>query len=562
LTATHEDPAASPAESTWRDRTPALVLALILLVAAGLRLWSINHGLPYAYNLDERAHFVPHAVAMTGGDLNPGYFINPPALTYLLAAWLSVIHLGGVEQWFADDPGAVILWSRVIAVGFGVGAVAATYGAGREWFDRRAGLVAAAIMAVAFLPVFYSRLALNDGPGVLPCALALWASAIVLRTGSTKALLAGGACVGLAASLKYSDGAIVIALVAAALLSPALSFKQAFKGLVLAGLIAIAAVIVTNPYLFVDWSTFTHDLDRQRKFAAGSALLGQPERNGWVYYVRSSGWALGIVPGLLAVAGGVLLLVKGKRREALVLGSLIVLYFLYMGSQNRFYARWMLPLYPALAILAAYAIAQIKQRVIFGVVVALALIPSAYTTIRNTIVLGREDTRSQTRDWLVRNVPQGSKVVFEPVAPFEWYGVTAGGGPKADPARQWDRYARSSADIEKLAQEYRGARYTASFQNYQRTLWPGMLDVYRREGYCWIVTGSTQYGRAYTEPHRVPQALRYYRALREQADVAYRASPVSGTMPRYQVDKSFNYVDGAYERPGPEMIVYKLRDCT
>ena len=114
-----------------------------------------------------------------------------------------------------------------------------------------------------------------------------------------------------------------------------------------------------------------------------------------------------------------------------------------------------------------------------------------------------------------------------------------------------------------LAREYRGARYPASFQNYQRTLWPGMLDVYRREGYCWVVTGSTQYGRARTEPHRVPQALRYYRALREQADVAFRASPVGdGTLPRYQVDKSFNYVDGAYERPGPEMIVYKLRDCT
>ena len=79
-----------------------------------------------------------------------------------------------------------------------------------------------------------------------------------------------------------------------------------------------------------------------------------------------------------------------------MLGSLIVLYWLYMGSQSRFYARWMLPLYPALAILAAYAITQISQRVVFGVVVALALIPSAYTTIRNAIVLGREDTR--TRD--------------------------------------------------------------------------------------------------------------------------------------------------------------------
>ena len=71
----------------------------------------------------------------------------------------------------------------------------------------------------------------------------------------------------LAASFKYSDGAIVIALVAAAFLSPALSFKQALKGLALAGLIALAVVIVTNPYLFADWGTFTHDLDRQRKFA-------------------------------------------------------------------------------------------------------------------------------------------------------------------------------------------------------------------------------------------------------------------------------------------------------
>ena len=327
----------------------------------------------------------------------------------------------------------MFLAARLVAVAFGVGAVAATYAAGREWFGTRAGLVAAAIMAVAFLPVFYSRLALNDGPGVLPCALALWAAAIVLRTGSTKALLAGGACVGLAASFKYSDGAIVVALVAAALLSPALSFKAAFKGLVFAGLIALAVVIVTNPYLFVDWSTFTHDLDRQRKFASGEPLLGQPERNGWLYYVRSARWALGVVPSLLALAGGIVLLVKGRWREALVLGSLIVLYWLYMGSQSRFYARWMLPLYPALAILAAYAVTLIRQRVVFGVVVALVLIPSALTTIRNAIVLGREDTRTETRDWLVQNVPAGTKVAFEPIAPTEWYGVTPGGGAEGRP---------------------------------------------------------------------------------------------------------------------------------
>ena len=247
---------------------------------------------------------------------------------------------------------------------FGVATVAATFAAGRAWFGRTAGLVAAALMAVAFLPVFYSRLALNDGPGVLPCALTLWCAAIVLRTGSRKALLAGGAAVGAAASFKYSDGAVVIALVAAAFLSP-LSIKDALKYLVRRpdlDRVRDRHEPVPVPGL----GLFTNDLDRQRKFASGPRLLGQPERNGWVYYVKSSRWALGILPSLLAFAGGIALLVRGKRREALVLGALIVLYFLYMGSQSRFYARWMLPLYPALAVLAAYALIQIRNKAVFG----------------------------------------------------------------------------------------------------------------------------------------------------------------------------------------------------
>ena len=42
----------------------------------------------------------------------------------------------------------------------------------------------------------------------------------------------------------------------------------------------------------------------------------------------------------------------------------------------------------------------------------------------------------------------------------------------------------------------------------------------------------------------------------------FKTSPAGGDkLPRYQVDTSFNYVDGAYDRPGPEMIVYRLRDC-
>jgi hypothetical protein len=36
-------------------------------------------------------------------------------------------------------------------------------------------------MAVAFLPVFYAKLALNDVPTLVPVELALWASAGILK---------------------------------------------------------------------------------------------------------------------------------------------------------------------------------------------------------------------------------------------------------------------------------------------------------------------------------------------------------------------------------------------
>src|SRR4051812_6003211 len=501
---------------------------------------------------------------MTGGDLNPGYFINPPAFTYAIAAWLSLLHPGAdVQQWFADDPGRVFLDARLLSLLLGVGGVAATYAAGRAWFDRATGLLAAGVMAVACLPVFYSRLALNDAPAVLPCALGLWASAIVLRTGSLRAYAAGGACVGLAAGTKYSDGVIVVAVVAAALAGHG---RGALKGLLLAAGVAALVVLVTNPYAIPDWGTFTHDLDRQRRFASGAPLIGQPERNGWWYYASTLSWALGVVPTLLAVAGGVLLLVRRRWAEALVLGSLVVLFWLYMGSQHRFYARWMLPVYPALAILAAYACAQAAQR--FGragvaVAAAALLVPTLVPTVRNARVLSREDTRTQTRDWLVAHVPAGTKVVFEPIAPTEWYGVTPGGGAKADPRRQWDRFNRSPAIIADLARDYPRAARAANFQGYELTLTPKLVDVYRREGYCWVVTGSTEYGRALAERRRAPRALAYYRRLAASGTVAFRTSPVKAgaRLPRYQVARSFTYVAPAYERPGPAMVVYRLLDC-
>jgi hypothetical protein len=75
-----------------------------------------------------------------------------------------------------------------------------------------------------------------------------------------------------------------------------------------------------------------------------------------------------------------------------------------------------------------------------------------------------------------------------------------------------------------------------------------------------VVSGSTQSGRAYADPKAVPHAIAYYAALASQGEVAYRVSPYSqGRGPvAFDFDWSFDYYPLAYDRPGPEMTVYRL----
>src|SRR5215208_4350292 len=99
-----------------RDPWP-LLLAGVLLLAFVLRAWGVKQGLPFAYNADENAHFVPKAIGLFGHSLNPHYFINPPGYTYLLHIVFAVWFGGreGVSNAYATNPTEVFVVARLTA---------------------------------------------------------------------------------------------------------------------------------------------------------------------------------------------------------------------------------------------------------------------------------------------------------------------------------------------------------------------------------------------------------------------------------------------------------------
>jgi Dolichyl-phosphate-mannose-protein mannosyltransferase len=530
--------------------------AAILAGALALRLWGIGHGLPYVYNADENAHFVPRAVGMFGHSLNPGYFVNPPAYTYLL-------HLAFDLRWgsreavgdaLAVDRTSVFELARIVSALLGTAAVGLLLWSGRRMMGGAVGLIAGALLAVAFLPVHYSHLALNDVPTLAPVCLTLLGVATIYRDRGLHGHAIAGVGLGLACATKYTAGILVLTIVAATVLGP----RFRISGLLLAGAAALAAFVVANPYAVLDFGAFRDGLSHQSEASGdGGGKLGLSTDSGIVYYVSTATWGLGWLPALFAAGGAVGLSLRSPRLAAILVPAPIV-FLLFMGLQDRFFARWLLPVYPLLCLLAAWSAVALagllrrrsSRRLAAAALGVLLCVQGLVFSVHNDVVLARADTRELARDWMVDNVPIRSKVVVEPFVPAAWaadaQSVTEGTGN----GFRWNKWPTTRAPDAAGGGVIR-------LEDYERFTRPGLLGSYERGGFCWVVTGSTQYGRAYAEPKAVPRALDYYKALGREGELVYEVGP--GASRPFSYDFSYNAYPLDLDRMGPEVKIYRLR---
>jgi len=572
LIAAPDDQSAAGDERRWAWW---LGLAAVLAGALVLRVWGVKQGMPYAYNADENAHFVPGAIGLFGHGWDPHYFVNPPAYTYLLHVVFDLWFGGraGVSKAFATHPTEVFVVARLVAAALGTVAVWLVYLAGARLFGRATGLLAAALLAVSFLAVFYSHLALNDVPTLAPIALSLWGTAGVLREGRVRDYVLAGAGLGLACATKYTGGVVLLPLLAAAAIQLAAPGgpARAVRGIVIAGVVALGAFFVANPYAILDFAAFRDGLHHQADAADDVAgKLGLTQTSGHLYYLWTFTWGLGWVPLVAAVVGAGLL-ASEDRRALIVLGPAPILYVLFMGTQARFFGRWLLPVFPIACLLGAYAIVRLSQLAarrapalapalaVLGTVVLLG--QGVVYSLHSAMTLSNADTRNATRQWLVDNVLAGTKIVVEPVVPDAW--ATDIGHPYRGTANgaRWSKYPTSRSKIANDGSLIRGPARIVNIEDYERTLYPALIDGYVERGYCWVVVGSTQRGRADAQPQVVPRAIEYYRALEQRSTLAYEASPYRGGAGpvKFNFDWTFDYYPLAYDRPGPVMQVYRLK---
>lgn len=507
--------------------SPAVLVGVVVLVGVLLRLRGITWGLPYLYDPDEHFLVDPAVRFVTTGDLNPHSFFYPGStIMYTLglaygAYWI-VGHFAGwfpdlesFGELFSSNPTSFYLMARIIAIAMATLSIPLVYPLTRRMAGKGAALAAAAFVAVSPLHIAYSRVIRTD-PLMTTFLLAAMLCAVkAMDRHSGRLFLLGGAFIGLATATKFPgiSGAIIpvmaIGLATAPLAIPWVIRARWLGAAVLGGIVAfaVAAPFVITGIREVYWVLV---MEGGRGHVSATGGRGLPN---YLWYLtgplrHAMGWPLELMALL-----GLVVSVRSGSRPRLLLAGFSLLFLLGIGMSLKRWDRWIVPLMPFVAMLAAIGLERIVQALAWFrsrplaqelSVVALGLalvIPSV------SDALHRGGTTSDSRDiakvWIEGHVPPGSKLAVEQYTP-----------PIS--RREYHVFVALKGELQRdtTTRGYKGVLGDMR-----------ALDPLRVKGIEYVVV-SDYLDRFRTERDTYPDEVRFYEELFRASDLLYELKPV------------------------------------
>jgi hypothetical protein len=435
----------APAQSKWGVRATAILPSL---AAACLAFWSLGFGLPFLFRPDEDVMVGRSVHIVLEHSLDPLFVYYPPLAFYVFAAsqalarFLTGMPLGPATA--VDPTGAVVAARAASALAF-IAAVAAVQRAAAMVYGLAPGFLAGICVAVAPLAVREAHFATPDALSMALVAATILASTRLL---GLRSAMVAGLLAGLAAATKYTPGLVVLVPLLVCLHLPD---RHRMAPLLLA---TAAATFVATTLLADSPAQVLAGLE----FLLTRAAEAHAGPIGLTYHTTLS-LPFGLGPGsLLLVVLGVATAAVRRTHFDLGLIAFLVAYSSTVAFSHEVFARYVLPMFPALAVLAGSSItaawARRLRTSMVAAVSALLLLPSLASSIESDLLLSRTDTRAQAAAWLLSNAPAGSELMISSYWGQPFYDIGELGPSRLNPL-----YISGNS----LADSFQMGRYSAAF---------------------------------------------------------------------------------------------------
>lgn len=401
---------------------PPFSRVLAMMIVGGaliLRFYALNFGLPLAEARPDELTIAFQAMKFGTFDFNPHSFNYPTFFKYLTFGVFGLYYaMGRLLGFFSGQEdflrsfftGAVYfrLLMRMISATAGTIGVALLLwtpdpGARRPGLG---GLASALLLAGCFLHVRDSHFGVTDITMVSLAVASVLLAHRLQQAPTLKNALLAGAMAGLTTSTKY-NGALLCLPIALALWPASGRPRTAeLRLLMTAAGAMVAGFFAGSPYALLDFGAFWRDFSYETRHLVEGHRVDVGI--GWVHHLTASlRYGMGI-PMLLAALLGLGVAFWKDRRQAVVLYSFPLAYYLFIGRGETAFFRYILPVIPFLCMAAGTLLARSRGALLW---VLLMLLPSLYSTGMALHLMGAGDTRDGMGAWIEANVPTESTLV-------------------------------------------------------------------------------------------------------------------------------------------------------
>lgn len=565
-----------PKESFRRSQNKTyFLLGLIFCFAFALRVYGLGFGLPYLYHVDEPSYVV--AAVRLGNGIPNSHPYDPTGFGNILFAQYGVFYLigrvtglfgsiGDFVTWYETDQANFYLLARLTSAFLGTATVATVFILGSRIRSRLVGILAAAFLALCFLHVRNSHYGTPDIAVTFFVAASVTFCVLAVEERRLWFMLVGSAAGALAIATKWLAVPVIAPLILTAVLTKSdlgilksqriNSFALPIELLVFALAIGLGSFqIILNPMPYIG-KLFVEYTRSQTAGYEGWYIDTSP---GWFFYIKTLLSGFGAISLLLAIIGGAVygksFLHKREMKIAILL-TFPFLYFLIIVSANHFFARYILPLVPFLAIFAAEGVSvtfiRLRQQIsspfiaplIAGILLAVAVSRSFLESIRHDVLLTKVDTRTIAKDWIEENIPVGSKIAVD-----------------------WSVYAPPlyTGDLVVPWVPTSDKKYDVVSMQYDRFLHSYSLEWYCQSGFDYLIASSFVYNLQFVSGDAQSKKEDFYASVVKQFQLIKVFSPYSNETPEPNWVYEETYGPATYlwqrERPGPTLKIYRVPPC-
>lgn len=412
-----------------------LWLGLILLLAFSLRLYGINWDQGTHLHPDERMLVMVTERIEFPDALDPDFFNYGSFPIYLLAA------LAQLGDWIfrtrLDAYDGLLYAGRMLAVMIDLGTVVLVFLLAKTILNSlKLAVLAGLLYTLMFFPIQNSHFFVVDNFVSLLLSILFLNLIISLKHQTHWWVISTGITFGLLIATKITPILFLpfILLCLAILVNNGRLKLRAVRHIVirlmLFGLTSMGTFILTMPYAIIRWDRFIADIRAQLQMNSDAYIfpytLQYVETTAYWYYIKNfMMWGVGPVIFSLFIAGLLftirLLVVKRHTTSfnwlLMVYMCLNLVYFLVLGRSAVKFMRYMLPMYPFMAVMAGCGMVRLTQGLVNfrlrAMFTALVLVMASLWTLMFVNLYSIPHTRIQASDWMIERIPTGSVLGVE-----------------------------------------------------------------------------------------------------------------------------------------------------